>query len=1295
MQDKSQGTLRVELKYAANFKKALNESNLELQIESLQCLGDIYLGRKEYTRAIALYNTAFVIARDKLPIKEDKGYIEKALINCIKEAERLFLGSISLYKTISYVPHYQSGLKHKEDLKNIRQKAKDAIKEIDEEYKSKESTREAELVRAEKVKNLYRGITQDIKKFINDLIDDCQKILGDPPHGCEYAIIGLGSLAREEITPYSDFEFAILINEENENYKEYFRNLTKLLHIKVINLGETVLPTVVIDSLNPAYPNAILESWFYDNITPNGFKFDGMMPAACKTPLGKTVNNNLKEGSKDDRNKKVFELIHTPQVMAQFQAEEWYETDHLLPNELAEFTLIKWNKYDLIKLYREEIKKIHSTTVDGPLKIHVISNELPTHEEVLAQSKEKGFQKISLVKKRALMALQKDLNTFNPEITDYNTLDSWVSTFNIKKGFYRLPGVILDNLCLLFDIDKTDPWDKINGLIERDILDKEGGENYEIIFSLIKYYRLATYLHYERQEEYIDIFQYIENKKFTLSKENILEIYKLMIPLFKCAMELADNYNSITLNLNKNGIQPNLYSKERKVMQKYLNLVYGVIFLPGGSSILGHDIQRAKLNELSNIEIGDFYLRIKGYELAKAYYLLAQNETNKKINMLSNKGLSPDNPYMNEANSDLIIITDRLGKIYGVLGEKEESRNFHNVSLDLYFKVHGEDKSLSLANQYTSIAVAERQCLNVQKALKYNKKALEIRSNNDIYVAQNLLNIGSIYFFMGNKLVQEKYYRKAVSFIENNNLINVNPFLYARCCLELGKILFEKESKLLRSSIHKESKKYLEKAYKHAIEKYGEDNLISIDTKSLLDAINNKLELKNKNIDFISNYKDVSLDKLFNKAQALARKGTALDEAGQYEEGLQLKCQSLEIMQGLSHDVQIATLLFNIGNSLQHLRRYQEAFEAYEISLEIRRQIYNKEEHYDTAHSLNNAGTMLLELKRYDEALRYFDKSLEIRRKIYGEIHSDIIQSLYNLCTTYIGLGKYREGYLNSVKAINTFYYLNNKNDLSLLKLINNLINHNLNNIQDLYYTLACNYHMKAFPLAITESEKNESYFSKAKTFFKLSLNLNFNESVRLSKHEQDIYKAEILEIKLRIFTSYKASLKGRNLNSPKGNSWNFQVKILPEEIENFVFIISYILNFDKNEIEDNLVDYGHSLHITLPSKNKIDLIHREIETLRNTSIILNIITPVSQSLRFVKEELDNKRPTPPVIERNNYFTYLPIELAAYTLSFLPEAKIFNDSTLQNILQKYIDNKMVDRSNIERLRSSRGSNINF
>ena len=146
----------------------------------------------------------------------------------------------------------------------------------------------------EKVKDVNRlktQITEKYKSFMAQVSDICIRVLGKIP--CRYALVGMGSMAREEITPFSDFENMILLQEgvqcrKKEDYEqilEYFRWYAVMFQVILINLGETILPSVAIPSLN----NFITPGgdWFYDAFTKSGISFDGMMPHACKSPLGR------------------------------------------------------------------------------------------------------------------------------------------------------------------------------------------------------------------------------------------------------------------------------------------------------------------------------------------------------------------------------------------------------------------------------------------------------------------------------------------------------------------------------------------------------------------------------------------------------------------------------------------------------------------------------------------------------------------------------------------------------------------------------------------------------------------------------------------------------------------------------------------------------------------------------------------------------------------------------------------------------------------------------------------------
>ena len=129
----------------------------------------------------------------------------------------------------------------KNELKNLRNEVKESLESIkcqsstsNQGRLNEDEARQEFKDQTEKVKKLSGTVSERMKQFLASIIDECLALLGTPSY--DYEVIVFGSLARNETTPYSDFEWAILTSSEEEECKVFFRNLTNLVHLQVGNV---------------------------------------------------------------------------------------------------------------------------------------------------------------------------------------------------------------------------------------------------------------------------------------------------------------------------------------------------------------------------------------------------------------------------------------------------------------------------------------------------------------------------------------------------------------------------------------------------------------------------------------------------------------------------------------------------------------------------------------------------------------------------------------------------------------------------------------------------------------------------------------------------------------------------------------------------------------------------------------------------------------------------------------------------------------------------------------------------
>ncbi len=462
--------------------------------------------------------------------------------------------------------YYQNNNPYKKELSVIREFAKKQLKTYQKQSVASDS-KAMTIAAAQKpltMQAIYRDISQRIRTLfiaiISEGIAQYQKLTGVYPP-CAYSFIALGSLAREEITPYSDLEFGVLIEDKldnsiNNKNKVYFRNLCRLINFKLLALAET--PANFISKEFGEKVGDLLGAEKYALI-PKGFCFDAFVAGGYKNPLGK----------RDEQGELIFELIGTPSELADYQDEKHYAekgklvSEPLLPGSLTQARLIVSSQANeqLLKQYHQKVaaylnqpaKQLWRKTLDSSLNL-------------------------TLYQSRALELLVADIGRFRPKL---GKQEEGGRSFAAKHDLYRLPNMMFDQLALYFNLTQTNLWEQLKTLAHSTtaahpvLFNPAAAENLARAIDQATEYRLATYLALEEQAESVELTDDSEKamtskinintnniiqKVFYLPKESVFDLYRTLIPFWHAMRGFSDSKGQ-NIHIFKDVLFNDFYSK--------------------------------------------------------------------------------------------------------------------------------------------------------------------------------------------------------------------------------------------------------------------------------------------------------------------------------------------------------------------------------------------------------------------------------------------------------------------------------------------------------------------------------------------------------------------------------------------------------------------------------------------------------------------------------------------------------------------------------------------------------------
>ncbi|MGZ6298392.1 MAG: tetratricopeptide repeat protein, partial [Parachlamydiaceae bacterium] len=877
-----------------------------------------------------------------------------------------------LFKHHSQVGEYrglgQANLDRKQ-LEAFRQK-------INEEYQLL-ATQPFGLEKAEGLRTIYSHVTQGIKAFVATLSEDVIQQLETWGHSlpCEYAIMGLGSLAREEMTPYSDLEFAILVASEEEGVKNYFRLFTYLLHLRVINLGETILPALDMSALN----------WLYDDLTPRGISFDGSMPTACKTPLGK------QKGRLGD-----FELIHTPTKMSELQ--QIQENDPL-------------KRLWVLKRYHLPTILSASTYIVGSPQGQTLVEEY--------QAQVRTFLSLGEGKKRALDLIEDDLSRFKPQLTEQEN----GKHYNVKKDLYRLPNTMFDGLANYFNLVSTSTWERIEELEKRNLLCPEGANNLKLLTMGAQELRLATYLKHDRQKEHLDLDEH---------KENLHKIYYISLAFTKVMEQFC---NLLKENQNPENLLSTSTFKDKSAYHSGLIHMRHLDYLLAEQAF-EEDVSEQEYYKIRadlKVILGKYTQAIESYQ--KALALSETPELWKKLGKAyQNQALYPQAEeaflqglacihasYQRYLKEEVLLEANTFDGWSKIARCYIQERKLYLTTplakpsvakIDQVF-LEFEKIYLALAELYkiTAHYSQARAALNMCKKLAYERtKMLEKDPEYQVIVDLDLAELYKVeasiakdldsQFEKGENLIQQAkhiliaYYKREdhPKVFECEMLLNL-PLGKSLEILQLMQKLFGDGHPNLATIYHSIGfVLHHQGKYEEALQNYTQ-----------------ALEMRKKlfgedHLDVAASYNDI---------------GLVLHHQGKYKEASQHYAQALKIGEKLLGEKHphVATSYCNIGSVLHHQGKYEEALQHYTQALEMGKKLLG-EEHPAVTTTYGNIGLVLHHQGKYEEASQHYTQALEMEKKLLGEEHVALATTYSNIGSVLNAQGKYEEALRHHTQAL-------------------------------------------------------------------------------------------------------------------------------------------------------------------------------------------------------------------------------------------------------------------------------------
>ena len=861
-------------------------------------------------------------------------------------------------------------------------------------------------------RELNNTIADKYKQIMAEISQFCENVMGKSP--CEYAIAGMGSLARAEITPYSDFEHIILLFD-SDNYichLEYFRWFSMIFHVIVLNLRETIIPSLNVNSLNDE--NCKLGNWYYDAVTPRGISFDGFMPHACKFPLGRTQHTKLKPFE--------TELIKPISKMLEYLSSEAdLKNGYHLADILTKTCFVFGNK-DIFAQFAKGVQNHLNKQSKTEIIKHIqqqVKNDMDKFATRFCLSKLKSQNKI-----------------------------------NIKQVVYRSTTIFISALARLYNISATSSFDVIDNMEQNNKISQSIAKKLQYAVAIASEIRLRVYMKMKGQNDTIDLNQNDAMESFLKIVGATATINYFQIA-YCLQCEIAKQLNLTKLRF---------YSDPQLI-----NIAANLAFrLRGFRSLDSMSFSNKTFNRNWKPSNFDFDTCITQLEAETNWNLTTYTATTysseeNNYNLKLTKTIA-NKLHLNEIYDEALEFYEKLLKIYRINSEiTSDTINDTSVKITDGQKNFGADNFVNVRSKieiHFNIGICHLKLCNYSDALAFLNRALDIFQNialnpdKDRDIADTLHHIGICHRRLCNYSDALAFLNRALDIFQHTAL---NPDKDRNIANTLGNIGIC-HNELCNYS---DALTFLNRAldiFQHTAFNPDKDRNIA-NTLNNIGTCHTKLCNYSDALTFLNRALDIKQNTALNPdkdrdiANALGNIGNCHIGLCNYSNALAFLNRALDIFQHTAlnpdKDRNIANTLDNIGVCHIGLYNYSDALTFLNRALDIfQNTALNSDKDRDIANTLDNIGACHIGLCNYSDALAFLNRALDIKQNtaLNPDKDRDIANALGNIGTCHLKLCNYSDALTFLNRALDIFQHtaLNPDKDRNIANTLGNIGNCNI-----------------------------------------------------------------------------------------------------------------------------------------------------------------------------------------------------------------------------------------------------------